>query len=277
MNAWVEAARPKTLVAAVAPVLVGTAAADRFLGDRFVLTLVVAVALQVAVNYANDLSDAARGVDAQRRGPRRAVSSGLISQSVMKLGIACALGVACVAGLVLVLQVGLELAVLGGASIIAALAYSGGPRPYASEGLGEVFVFVFFGLVATAGSAYVQEEQVSMVALAAAVPVGLLASAILVVNNLRDIDSDAAAGKRTLAVRIGDRATRSLYRRLVLAAFALLPVVAGVAMSIGPLVAFLTLPLGLQALRLGEDALVQSARLELVFAILLAAGLGLPT
>ncbi len=277
MNAWVEAARPKTLVAAVAPVLVGTAAADRFLGDRFVLTLVVAVALQVAVNYANDLSDAARGVDAQRRGPRRAVSSGLISQSVMKLGIACALGVACVAGLVLVLQVGLELAVLGGASIIAALAYSGGPRPYASEGLGELFVFVFFGLVATAGSAYVQEEQVSMVALAAAVPVGLLASAILVVNNLRDIDSDAAAGKRTLAVRIGDRATRSLYRRLVLAAFALLPLVAGVAMSIGPLVAFVTLPLGLQALRLGEDALVESARLELVFAILLAAGLGVPT
>lgn len=277
MNAWVEAARPKTLVAAVAPVLVGTAAADRFRGERFVLTLVVAVALQVAVNYANDLSDAARGVDAQRRGPRRAVSSGLISQSVMKLGIACALGVACVAGLVLVLQVGLELAVLGGASIIAALAYSGGPRPYASEGLGEVFVFVFFGLVATAGSAYVQDEQVSMVALAAAVPVGLLASAILVVNNLRDIDSDAAAGKRTLAVRIGDRATRSLYRRLVLGAFALLPVVAGVAMSIGPLVAFVTLPLGLQALRLGEDALVESARLELVFAILLAAGLGLPT
>jgi 1,4-dihydroxy-2-naphthoate octaprenyltransferase len=277
VNAWVEAARPKTLVAAVAPVLVGTAAADRFLGERFALTLVVAVALQVAVNYANDLSDAARGVDAQRRGPRRAVSSGLISPSEMKLGIACALGVACVAGLVLVLQVGLELAVLGGASIIAALAYSGGPRPYASEGLGEVFVFVFFGLVATAGSAYVQEEQVSMVALAAAVPVGLLASAILVVNNLRDIDSDAAAGKRTLAVRIGDRTTRSLYRRLVLAAFALLPVVAGVAMSIGPLVAFVTLPLALQALRLGEDALVQSARLELVFAILLAAGLGLPT
>ena len=116
-----------------------------------------------------------------------------------------------------------------------------------------------------------------MVALAAAVPVGLLASAILVVNNLRDIDSDAVAGKRTLAVRIGDRTTRSLYRRLVLAAFALLPVVAGVATSIGPLVAFVSLPLGLQALRLGEDALVQSARLELVFAILLAAGLGLPT
>ncbi len=277
MNAWVEAARPKTLVAAVAPVLVGTAAADRFLGERFVLTLVVAVALQVAVNYANDLSDAARGVDAQRRGPRRAVSSGLISQSSMKLGIACALGVACAAGLVLVLQVGLELAVLGGASIVAALAYSGGPRPYASSGLGEIFVFVFFGLVATAGSAYVQEEQVSMVALAAAVPVGLLASAILVVNNLRDIDSDAAAGKRTLAVRIGDQTARGLYRRLVLAAFALLPVVAGVAMSIGPLVAFVTLPLGLQAMRLGEDALVQSARLELVFAILLAAGLRLPT
>ncbi|MGI8520244.1 MAG: 1,4-dihydroxy-2-naphthoate octaprenyltransferase [Actinomycetota bacterium] len=277
MNAWVEAARPKTLVAAVAPVLVGTAAADRFLGERFVLTLVVAVALQVAVTYANALSDPPRGVDAQRRGPRRAVSSGLISPSLMKLGIACALGVASVAGLVLVLQVGLELAVLGGACPVATPPHPGGPRPYASEGLGEVFVFVFFGLVATAGSAYVQEEHVSMVALAAAVPVGLLASAILVVNNLRAIDSDAAAGKRTLAVRIGDRTTRSLYRRLVLAAFALLPVVAGVAMSIGPLVAFVTLPLGLQALRLGEDALVQSARLELVFAILLAAGLGLPT
>ena len=277
MNAWVEAARPKTLVAAVAPVLVGNAAADRFLWDRFALTLVVAVALQVAVNFANDLSDAARGVDTLRHGPRRAVSSGLISEGSMKLGIASAFGVACAAGLVLVFQVGPELAVLGGASIIAALAYSGGPRPYASEGLGEIFVFVFFGLVATAGSAYVQEDQVSMVAVAAAVPVGLLASAILVVNNLRDIDSDAAAGKRTLAVRIGDRATRGLYRKLVLGAFALLPVVAGASMSIGPLVAFVTLPLGLRALRLGDDALGQSARLELVFAILLAAGLGLLT
>ena len=277
MNAWAEAARPKTLVAAVAPVLVGTAAAARFLWERFALTLVVAVALQVAVNYANDLSDATRGVDANRRGPRRAVSSGLISEGSMKLGIASALGVACAAGLVLVFTVGPELAVLGGASIIAALAYSGGPRPYASEGLGEIFVFVFFGLVATAGSAYVQEEQLSIVALAAAVPVGFLASAILVVNNLRDIDSDAAAGKRTLAVRIGDRTTRGLYRRLVLAAFALLPVVAGAAQSIGPLVAFVSLPLGLRALRLGEDALAQTARLELVFAILLAAGLGLQT
>jgi len=277
VNLWVEAARPKTLVAAVAPVLVGTAAADRFLPWRFGLTLVVALALQVAVNYANDLSDAARGVDALRHGPRRAVSSGLISPGSMKLGIACALGVGCAAGLVLVFQVGPELVGLGGASIIAALAYSGGPRPYASEGLGEVFVFVFFGLVATAGSAYVQEEQITMVALAAAVPMGLLASAILVVNNLRDIDSDAAAGKRTLAVRIGDRATRGLYRRLVLGAFALLPVVAGAAQSIGPLVAFVTLHLGLRALRLGDDALAQTARLELVFAILLAAGLGLST
>ena len=277
MNAWVEAARPKTLVAAVAPVLVGTAAATRFLWERFVLTLVVAVALQVAVNYANDLSDATRGVDANRRGPRRAVSSGLISESSMKIGIVGALGVACAAGLVLVLAVGPELAVLGGASIIASLAYSGGPRPYASLGLGEIFVFVFFGLVATAGSAYVQEEQVSIVALAAALPVGLLASAILVANNLRDIDSDAAAGKRTLAVRIGDRTTRGLYRRLVVGAFALLPVVAGAAQSIGPLVACVSLPLGLRALRLGEDALAQTARLELVFAILLAAGLALPT
>jgi 1,4-dihydroxy-2-naphthoate polyprenyltransferase len=258
----------------VAPVLVGTAAAARLQWERFALTLVVAVALQIAVNYANDFSDAARGVDTNRRGPRRAVSSGLISPGSMKLGVASAFGVACAAGLVLVFAVGPELAVLGGASIIAALAYSGGPRPYASEGLGEVFVFVFFGLVATVGSAYVQEEQFSMVALAAAVPVGLLASAILVANNLRDIDSDAAAGKRTLAVRIGDGRTRSLYRRLVLTAFGLIPVVAGAAQSIGPLVAFVALPLGLRALRLGKDALPETARLDLVFAVLLATGLG---
>jgi 1,4-dihydroxy-2-naphthoate octaprenyltransferase len=275
VQAWVEAARPRTLAAALAPVLVGTAAADTFSPGRFVLTLIVALALQVGVNFANDLSDASRGIDTFRRGPRRAVSSGLITARAMKIGIACALGVACAAGLVLVAAVGFELAVLGGASLIAALAYSGGPRPYASEGLGEVFVFVFFGLVATAGSAYVQEEQVTPVALAASVPIGLLASAILVVNNLRDIDSDAAVGKRTLAVRIGEHATRGVYRRMVLAAFALLPVVAAVAESLGPLVAFLSLPLGLRCLRLSEDALAQTAGLELVFGLLLAAGLGL--
>jgi 1,4-dihydroxy-2-naphthoate polyprenyltransferase len=277
---WLAGARPKTLPAAVAPVLVGSGAAAALDGFRPVpalLALVVALALQVAVNYANDYSDGRRGTDADRVGPMRLVGSGAASPRQVLVAACLAFAVAGVAGLALAALSSWWLVAVGAVCIAAAWLYTGGPLPYGYRALGEVFVFVFFGLVATAGSAYVQEEQVTMVALAAAVPVGLLASAILVVNNLRDIDSDEAAGKRTLAVRIGDRATRGLYRRLVLGAYALLPVVAGAAQSFGPLVAFVTLPLGLRTLRLSDDALAQAARLELVFALLLAVGLWLPT
>ncbi|MDQ3951858.1 MAG: 1,4-dihydroxy-2-naphthoate polyprenyltransferase [Actinomycetota bacterium] len=221
MKVWIEAARPRTLPAAVVPVLVGTAAGGIFLPWRFAGALAVALSLQVAVNYANDYFDGVRGVDTpDRLGPRRAVASGLVRPAQMKVATALALAVAGAAGVALTVAVGPELLLVGAASIAAALAYSGGPRPYASAGLGEVFVFVFFGPVATIGTAYVQAEVVSLPAVVASIPVGLLAAAILVVNNLRDVDTDAAAGKRTLAVRLGERGTRRLFAGLVTGAAA---------------------------------------------------------
>jgi len=219
VNVWVEAARPRTLPASAAPVLVGTAAGAMHGGlvvGRFVLALVVAVAVQVAVNYANDYFDGVRGIDTvTRAGPRRAVASGLVSPPRMLAAVFAALFVAGVAGLVLAVMVSWWLLLIGLGSFIALLGYSGGPRPYASEGLGEIFVFVFFGLVATAGSAYVQHREVPAAAWVGGVATGLLAVAILVVNNLRDVPTDAVAGKRTLAVRIGEARTRALFVSLI--------------------------------------------------------------
>lgn len=227
MRRWVAAARPITLTAGIVPVLVGTASGGRFLVWRFVAALVVSLALQVAVNYANDYFDGVRGVDTPDRvGPRRAVASGLVAPSEMKRAIAVALSVAVLAGLALTVVVGPELLLVGVASIAAALAYSGGPRPYASAGLGELFVFSFFGPVATIGTAYVQAETIPLLTVLASIPVGLLATAILVVNNLRDIDTDERAGKRTLAVRLGARGTRRLFVALVAGAAAFVPFLA---------------------------------------------------
>ena len=277
-----EAARPRTLVAGFVPVLVGTAAAGRPIAWRVLAALVVSLALQVAVNLANDLFDARRGVDPPDRvGPRRAVASGLLSARAAGAAIATALGIAAVAGLALALAVGPQLIALGALCLLAALGYSGGPRPYGSAALGEVFVFVFFGLVATAGSAYVQSERIDAVALAASVPVGLLAAAILVVNNLRDIPTDRRAGKRTLAVVLGAAGTRTLFTALVAGAFASLTLVAWAARSPAPLLALGALPLARRPVALArhEDgaplvaALTATARLELVAGALLAAGL----
>jgi 1,4-dihydroxy-2-naphthoate polyprenyltransferase len=224
VSRWVAAARPITLTAGIVPVLVGTATGGRFLVWRFAAALVVSLALQVAVNYANDYFDGVRGVDTPDRvGPRRAVASGLVTPSEMKRAIAVALSVAALAGLGLTVVVGPELLLVGVASIAAALAYSGGPRPYASAGLGELFVFLFFGPVATIGTAYVQAETIPWLTVVASAPVGLLATAILVVNNLRDIDTDERAGKRTLAVRLGARGTRRLFAALVWGAAAFVP------------------------------------------------------
>lgn len=280
---WFEAARPKTLTAAISPVIVGTAAAETFIAWRAAAALVVALMLQVAVNFANDLSDAERGIDTRdRSGPRRAVASGLIRPSAMKIGIGLALAVAAAAGLVLTAAVGTELLVVGAASILAALLYSGGPRPYGAYGLGELFVFIFFGLVATAGSAYVQDETLTQVAYVTAVPVGLLATAILVANNLRDLHTDASAGKQTLAVRIGESRTRLLHQALVTAAFLSTGVVAAVDGSFLPLLALVAVPFAVRpvGLVLHErgateliEALTGTARLELIYAALLAVGL----
>ena len=280
---WVQAARPRTLPAAVAPVLVGTAAASQLIAWRFVAALVVALAVQVAVNFANDYFDGVRGVDtAARVGPRRAVASGDVSPAAMKVAIVVALAVAAVAGLALAAAAGWELLVVGALSFLAALGYSGGPRPYASAGLGELFVFVFFGLVATVGSAYVQDERVVGLAVVAAVPIGALASAILMVNNLRDIRTDRAAGKVTLAVRLGEVRARWAYWLMIGAAYAGACVVAAVAGSPWPLLALLSVPLLLplrHQVRAGASAvdligaLGGTGRLELVFAVLLSIGL----
>ncbi len=245
MNAWVEAARPRTLSAGVAPVLVGTAASNEFIPWRFAAALVVGLSIQIGVNYANDLFDAQRGVDTDARlGPRRAVASGLVSPQRMKVALGVTIAIAAIAGLALALATTLWLLVVGLACFAALLAYSGGPRPYASAGLGEVFVFVFFGLVATIGSAYVQDERIPAIAVAAAVPVGLLAVAILVVNNLRDIPTDSIAGKNTLAVRLGEHRTRRLFAVLSIATLVTVFLTSVVAESLWPLLGLLcSLPL----------------------------------
>jgi 1,4-dihydroxy-2-naphthoate octaprenyltransferase len=282
MNVWVEAARPRTLTAAVAPVLVGTSVAEEIILWRALAALVVALALQVGVNYANDLFDGMGGIDTtERTGPRRAVGSGLVSPDAMKRAVAASLLVAAGAGAMLAVAVGYELFVVGLLCFAAALAYSGGPRPYGAAGLGEIFVFIFFGLVATVGASYVQLERVAVQSILAAVPVGLLATAILVVNNLRDVRTDAVAGKVTLAVRLGRGRTRTLFRGLVLGSFPWLPLIAGAVRSAWPLLPFVTLPLTRpldRAVARGSApelirALGGTAALQLAFSALLAIGL----
>ncbi len=220
---WLAGARPRTLPAAVAPVLAGTGVAAydaEAVWWKALLALVVALALQVGVNYANDYSDGIRGTDDDRVGPLRLVGSGLASPRAVKLAAFAAFGVAGVAGLVLAATTAWWLVAVGLLAILAAWFYTGGSTPYGYHGLGEVMVFVFFGLVAVLGTTYVQTEAFAWAALYAAVGIGALACAILVVNNLRDIPTDAEVGKRTLAVRLGAERTRGLYALLVLAAAA---------------------------------------------------------
>jgi 1,4-dihydroxy-2-naphthoate polyprenyltransferase len=220
---WLAGARPRTLPAAVSPVLAGTGVAayvDDAVWWKALLALVVSLALQVAVNYANDYSDGIRGTDADRVGPMRLVGSGVATPAAVKRAAFLAFGVAGVAGLVLAASTAWWLLAVGLVSVLAAWYYTGGSRPYGYLGLGEVMVFVFFGLVAVVGTTYVQTETFEFPALFAAVGVGSLACAILVVNNLRDIPTDTVAGKRTLAVVLGADRTRALYLLLVLAAAA---------------------------------------------------------
>ncbi|WP_300401298.1 1,4-dihydroxy-2-naphthoate polyprenyltransferase [Nocardioides sp.] len=218
---WVQGARPRTLPAAVAPVLAGTgvaAYADAAVWWKALLALVVSLALQVAVNYANDYSDGIRGTDDVRVGPMRLVGSKVAAPGAVKRAAFLAFGVAGVAGLVLAATTAWWLVAVGAICVVAAWYYTGGSTPYGYLGLGEVMVFVFFGLVAVIGTAYVQVEQWSTPALYAGIGIGALACAILVVNNLRDIPTDTEAGKRTLAVRLGAPRTRLLYAGLVLVA-----------------------------------------------------------
>jgi 1,4-dihydroxy-2-naphthoate octaprenyltransferase len=220
---WVAGARPRTLPAALAPVLVGTGAAAALDGFRLgpsLLALVVALALQVAVNYANDYSDGRRGTDADRVGPMRLVGSGAARPEQVRAAAFLAFAVAAVAGLALAALSSWWLVAVGVVCIAAAWTYTGGPLPYGYRALGEVFVFVFFGLVAVVGTTFAQTGRVEGLAVAAAVPIGLVIVALLVVNNLRDLAGDAEVGKRTLAVLLGDRATRLGYTALLLASLA---------------------------------------------------------
>lgn len=251
---WAAGARPRTLPAAVVPVAVGAGVAagagDGFGDDvvwwRVAAALAVSLLLQIGVNYANDYSDGVRGTDDVRVGPLRLVASGTASPGAVKRAALGTLGLAGIVGLSLAVATSWWLVVVGLAAILAAWGYTGGPRPYGYLGFGELFVFVFFGLVATVGTTYVAIERVPTVAWPAAVAVGLLACALLVVNNLRDIPTDRAAGKRTLAVRLGDAPTRRFYVALVVVAVACavacavsrpwaVLALAGLAVAIGPI------------------------------------------
>ena len=250
------AARPRTLPAAIAPVLVGTAAAVEFAGrllrvGAFVAALVGSIFIQIGTNLANDYSDAKRGADTvDRLGPVRVTSAGLVTPQRVLVATWIAFGVAVACGIYLTVVAGIVILLIGAVSIAAGVLYTGGPRPYGYAGLGEVFVFLFFGLVAVNGSYYVQVEQLDALPLGLSIAVGFLATAILVVNNVRDIETDRRAGKNTLAVRMGRANAVNLYRLLVLGAYVVLPIalLAGEAGPL-PLIGLLSLPLAIKPLR----------------------------
>lgn len=285
-RAWLLAARPKTLPAAISPVIVGCAVAWVEGELRVIPALAafaVALVLQSAANFANDVADFKRGADTEERlGPPRVTQSGLLTEQQVTVATGLALAAAMIPGLYLVWLGGPFLALVGLLAMLAAVAYTAGPKPFGYLGLGEVFVFLFFGPVAVAGTAYVMTHEVTPLALAASVPMGCLISAILVVNNLRDIDTDRAAGKRTLAVRIGREATRWEYLVLLVIAY-LIPVAMAVAgmRNWWVLLALVTIPLGLMLVsqvrtlqgRSLNAVLAGTARLCLWFAVAFAAGL----
>lgn len=245
MRIWLNAARPRTLPAAVAPVLVGTAAAIFAAGDLprwglFVAALVASVLIQIGTNLANDYSDARRGADsADRLGPVRVTSAGLITPRRVLVATWIAFGLAALLGLYIAWQSDWIILVVGVVSIAAGFLYTGGPKPYGYAGLGEIFVFVFFGLVAVNGSYFIQLEELAWLPFGLSVAVGLLSTAILVVNNVRDIDTDRRAGKNTLAVRLGRESARRLYVFLMLSAFFVLGLT--VVLNDGPWLALLGL------------------------------------
>jgi len=280
---WLAGARPRTLPAALVPVAVGTGVAIGY-GDfsawRALLALVVALALQVGVNYANDYSDGIRGTDEARVGPVRLVAAGLAPPRQVLTAAGVSFAVACLAGFVLAATTAWWLLAVGAAAVVAAWSYTGGRHPYGYRGFGEVAVFAFFGLAAVVGTAYVQVRTLTWLSVAAAVPVGLLACALLVINNLRDIPSDTAAGKRTLAVRIGDPRTRLLYAGCALAPFAVAALIAVVRPL--TLLTLAAVPLALPPVRAVRDgasgpaligALGMTGRLQLAFGALLTLGL----
>lgn len=289
MRIWLMAARPRTLPAAIAPVFVGTAAAVEWAGQlprvgAFVAALVGSIFIQVGTNLSNDYSDAKRGADtADRLGPVRVTSAGLVAPRRVLTATWIAFGIAVACGIYLTAVAGIAILIVGILSIAAGVFYTGGPRPYGYAGFGEIFVFLFFGLVAVNGSYYVQLEQLDALPLGLSIAIGFLATAILVVNNVRDVETDRRAGKNTLAVRMGRHNAVVLYRLLVLGAFVVLPIalVAGGG-SPAPLIGLLALPLAVPPLRTMTNrtdgpslnrALAQTGALLGAFSLLVSVGL----
>ena len=282
MNKWIVGARVKTLPAAVAPVLIGTSYAEKINWGNALLALLVSLFLQIAVNFANDYSDGVRGTDTHRIGPVRLVASGLASASSVKLAALISCLIAAIAGLVLAINISPWLLAVGAAAIWAAWGYTGGKKPYGYFGFGELSVFIFFGLVATVGSYYIQTEQFNWQIFLLAIPVGTLSCAILAINNLRDLPQDKLVGKRTMAVRIGEKNTRVFFMLLLVTA----QLTALVAAGINPL-ALITLicaPITYRVIKqvlngaVGSDlieVLSKTAKLQLLMAILLAAALAI--
>ena len=286
LRIWLVAARPRTLPAAIAPVLVGTALAGSegtFHALRFIAALGGSIFIQIGTNLSNDYSDAHRGADTEERlGPVRVTSAGLVAPRQVLMATWLAFAVAVAFGAYLIAVVGWELLLVGAASILAGVLYTGGPRPYGYEGLGELFVFFFFGLVAVAGSYYVQTERLRPLAIGLAVPVGLLAAAILMVNNVRDVDTDRRARKRTLAVRLGRLGARRLFAATLLAVVVATIVLAATAAKPWLLLGLGAVPLMPPLLRtVGtrvdgpslNAALAACGRLLAVYALLMSAGL----
>jgi 1,4-dihydroxy-2-naphthoate octaprenyltransferase len=289
MRIWLMAARPRTLPAAIAPVLVGTAAAVNWHGSlprwgAFIAALVGSIFIQIGTNLANDYSDARRGADtADRLGPVRVTSAGLVTPQRVLTATWIAFAVAVACGIYLAVLAGPVILAIGVLSIAAGVLYTGGPRPYGYAGLGEVFVFLFFGLVAVNGSYYVQVESLDALPLGLSISVGFIATAILVVNNVRDLETDRRASKMTLAVRMGRRNAVQLYRLLMLGAFAVLPfaLLAGEASAL-PLIGLLALPLAIGPMRTLSSrtdgpsltgALAATGMVLAVYSLLVSAGL----
>ena len=282
MNKWILGARIKTLPAAIAPVIVGTSLADQIKVINALLALIVSLSLQIAVNYANDFSDGVRGTDTNRIGPTRLVASNLATASSVKNASFISFFVAIIAGTLLAFNTSIWLIAVGLISILAAWGYTGGKKPYGYLGFGELAVFIFFGVVATVGSYYVQVEQISSSALLLSIPMGSLSCAILVINNLRDLNQDKLVSKRTMAVKLGDANTRIFY--LLLLVLAQVSAAAAASINNYALLTLLWLPLTYSAANQvlrgasGNKLIIilgKTSRLQLLLAVTLAVSLSI--
>ena len=280
MNKWLIGARIKTLPAAISPVLIGTSYAEQITWINAALTLIVALFLQIAVNYANDYSDGIKGTDQNRIGPIRLVASGLASAVAVRNAAYISFLIAAIAGSILSFNTSMWLFIIGGISILAAWGYTGGKKPYGYIGFGELSVFVFFGLVATIGSYYIQSKELNWQIFLLSIPVGCLSCAVLVINNLRDLSNDKLVGKRTLAVLLGDKKTRNFY--IVLLVISQLVSISAAVIDIKMLFTLICIPMAVNVIKkiaTGVEGielipiLGKTARLQLLLAVITAAAL----